>query len=165
MKETDLAWLAGLCDGEGSYGFIKSASQNGYVPVIQMSMTCQQTILRAGEIISQISGANTAAYTYQERLNHHRDAWYLRVRGGMMTVLKVCEALEPYTVTKLSQLQLLIRYIRHRANVCGVNESGQIRRTRIPFGDIEEQMWFEMRRLNARGKTEDNFEYRPASNQ
>lgn len=50
LKDTDVAWLAGLLEGEGSFGLYSSKGQKAY-GVIALEMTDLDVVRRAAELM------------------------------------------------------------------------------------------------------------------
>src|SRR5438445_13031106 len=75
---TEIAWLAGLWDGEGSVGvtFQRDTGRLVLVPQIQISMTHLPTIDRAIEVLGKI-GIPALRHTVQEKENHHKDSYHV----------------------------------------------------------------------------------------
>lgn len=124
--QTDLAWLAGFWDGEGSVGLIRNKATR--ILVAQLSHTELGSIRKILEILeaAEISGRG---YTYQERDPlKHRDAHYLRVTG-VANVLKLAELLLPYSVTKHRHWEIAIQWSKRRIEVAGgIDAKGHLRR-------------------------------------
>lgn len=74
MKETDLAWLAGLLEGEGSF-YLKT--KNGkHVPAIGLAMTDADIVERAGDLMG-----TRKAYTRPRRQPGWKDQTEIRITG------------------------------------------------------------------------------------
>src|SRR5687767_7254572 len=105
MKQTDLAWLAGFWDGEGSVGIVKSGTT--LILVAQLSHTELGTIKHILNLLEE-GTINGRGYTYQERdPKKHRDAHYVRVTG-MVGVMKLGKLLLPHAVTKKRHWEIAI---------------------------------------------------------
>ena len=124
-NETQLAWLAGLIDGEGSVG-ITSHSDSSLAAVVQVCMTHEPTIRRAIQIL-RTHGIPTAKYTYQEKKAHHKDAHHFRV-VRIADVKRLADLMMPFAVTKLEQWKIVSEFCSIRITERGLNPSGQVRR-------------------------------------
>ncbi len=144
----DVAWLAGLMDGEGSVGFVvESRRARSISPVVQLSMTCLPTVKRAGQIVDEITGRGTTAYSYRERNDRHKDSHYLRMRGGVTAILTLGRALVDDSTTKRKHWELVIEFCESRITLCGVDDSGRLRRgghKKVPYTQRELDIYKEM---------------------
>lgn len=133
LSDTDIAWLSGLWDGEGSVGSHR-ASPTNVGPKLQMSMTCERTIKRAIELLTAL-GATALGYTYQERKSHHKDAHYIRV-NRVVDILKIAKALQPYSVTKREQWGAVIEQCEIKLGRARVMPDGRLARGGAPATPI-----------------------------
>jgi hypothetical protein len=109
-SEVDVAWLAGLIDGEGSVGI----STKG-VPAIQIEMTHKPTTDRVVEICGTL-GISALQYGYRASnadKHRHKDSWHVHVTR-QRDVLVLASAITPYSVTKQDQLNLIASYVSSR---------------------------------------------------
>lgn len=74
MNEIELAWLAGLLEGEGSFGLTRYASGT-QAPQVQIRMSDLDVIERARVLI----GVNR--YSVEPRRSDHKTIYLVRVRG------------------------------------------------------------------------------------
>lgn len=148
---SDLAWLAGFWDGEGSIGLVQN--KNTKVLTCQLSSTCRFTIVEILSILER-HAINGRGYTYQERdPDKHKDAHYIRVTG-MGNVLKFAELLLPFAVTKKRHWEIAIEWSKSRiAKAGGLNEKGHLikRGIPIPYDEKELALFDELCSINRRG--------------
>jgi hypothetical protein len=83
VKIKDIAWLAGMLEGEGWFG----TYGNGAVPSIHVGMVDEDIIRRLAETF----GRNCSAHKRSAKNIKHKDAWYTYVHGAdaaaiMMTI-------------------------------------------------------------------------------
>lgn len=127
-RDVDLAWLAGLWDGEGSVGVAKSHSTGRLIliPQVQIHMTHQPTIERAVELLKGM-GIHAISYMAQEKQSHHRDSYHVAFRRTLLVKL-AAEMLMPYAVTKLPQWKLAHEICVLRIERQGITSTGNLRR-------------------------------------
>lgn len=119
-KATDLAWLAGIVDGEGSILITKNGhkgSFHGHNMVIQFHITntCANIISKSQEIINAL-GINCRIYSKDRKGS---DKWKpaFRIDISRFSQLKVLlTAIYPYLVSKHGQAELVLRFIERRIN-------------------------------------------------
>jgi hypothetical protein len=134
---TEVAWLAGLWDGEGSIGLgtqtartwrgerVEGIPKGSLVIRVQLSMTCERTILRAAEVISAI-GAKALGYSYREKKpDKHQDAFYLRV-NRLLDAQAMARAVEPFAVTKQEHWRVLLRFLALRLDQATIDQLGRV---------------------------------------
>src|ERR1700679_2626097 len=56
VSEIEIAWLAGLLEGEGNFGFNWNAIRSGKSPRIRISMTDEDILQRVADLIGRITG-------------------------------------------------------------------------------------------------------------
>lgn len=109
-RDIDLAWLAGLVDGEGCLLYVKhrpaklSAHNIRHVPTLIISMYSPEAIERASEII----GAKVVVSKYLLPKPHTR--WVVRAYGARLQAL--LEELLPYLTAKRQEAGLLLEGMR-----------------------------------------------------
>jgi hypothetical protein len=121
IKKTDLAWLAGLVDGEGSIGFYshkevlkRKYHVVRYRPTLHIANTDCLIINEAEHIVQSILSLKPLpkiTYKMQNKPRYHV-CFMIRVQDKS-NVLKVLEAIEPYLIGKKAQAQLLINMLKH----------------------------------------------------
>jgi hypothetical protein len=153
--DVELAWLAGLMDGEASIGI----GGNGNVCnscSVQLNMTHQPSILRAREVIDAI-GCRSCTYTYTEKKSHHRDAHLLTIRRRWDIRLLATEMIR-FSVTKHRQWELILEFVSSRLEGTVLDEQKRVIRGGSPgkwwkpFSEREYQLANLIREENRRGK-------------
>ena len=117
-KAVDLAWLAGIVDGEGSILITKNGHKGNYkghnmVVQFHITNTCGNIINKSQEIINSL-GINCRVYA---RDYQGANKWKVcfRIDISRFKQLKVLlEALLPYLVSKDGQAKLVLRFIDRR---------------------------------------------------
>lgn len=158
VKETELAWLAGWWDGEGSIGiFIQRQPQRnshfGLRTSIQASTCDEESVTQIGRIVKGL-GVQSFAYTYNEKHpERHRDAFYIRLHR-LTDILIVAPRLLPYAVTKKRQWELILEFAQSRMEGRAVDAKGNVKRggnTYWPYIRREVEIARELRVLNHLG--------------
>ncbi len=113
FTELDIAWLAGLVDGEGSLVvFHDKRANHGLLVHVTMNMVDKETIERVGAIFRELSGDRVPVREkrplsgFSRRLQHVVD---VSSKAGCLRTLL---ALRPYLVTKRLQAELIINILR-----------------------------------------------------
>lgn len=161
MKQTDIAWLAGLWDGEGSVGVTRLSRKDNVHQVwkiqIQIQMTHEPTIRRTVEIFNEL-GLSATVHSWMEKKAHHKDAYgYMVSRTGY--VLAAAQALLPYAVTKQEHWAAAEELCRLRIERQGLGKDGQLRRGGPegkwwkPYSDRELELIDRLVTLNRRGRS------------
>lgn len=125
MKSTDLAWLAGMMDGEGCVGLYEYTTTKGYeTRVIRGMVTVVNTHEPTMDKVAEIYDELGAVY-YRRKVEHPKNPTWknsftivVQNREGMTVVL---EAILPYLVTKKEQAELCLQYLR-RPKFSKINE-------------------------------------------
>lgn len=144
--EYDIAWLAGLWDGEGSVGSHR-ASPTNVGPKLQMSMTCKVTIDRAIDILRMI-GVTAFGYSYVEKKDHHKPAHYIRINRSQ-DILVVATRLVRYSVTKQDNWISIIEMCQIKLSRRRVMPDGRLARGGTPAAPITSREWELHGRLRA----------------
>lgn len=103
MKETDLAYLAGLLDGEGHFGLRKS--QTGFAVIIQVQMTDEAVLTWARNTFGGNLELNREATEKHERVIR----WTV---GGKEKVKPLLLALLPYLKVKKANAEVLYSFCK-----------------------------------------------------
>ncbi|MCZ7478935.1 hypothetical protein [Micromonospora sp. WMMC273] len=160
VLNTELAWLAGLWDGEGSVGINRNhrrgANSEGFnvFPQVQIQMTHFPTIDRVVDLIKSM-GCQVVSYHWAEKQAHHKRACGLRItRTGY--VLTMATALLPYSVTKVEQWTLVKEFCELRIARQGLGSHGQLKRGGrqgwwVPYSEREIELYNLIGRCNRRG--------------
>lgn len=125
---TDLAWAAGLIDGEGWVGIIKTHKKQRlgltmYIPTLSVGMTNE----RALKNLQRIFGVGTIS-TYQQLKLIHKRAFQWRVGG--YTSAQILKKIQPYLIIKKDQARFLLEFIyrKHKCTGSKVHQAEQTHR-------------------------------------
>lgn len=101
-KQTDMAYMAGLVDGEGSIGIMMTPRSQA-ITQLTIKMCCEDTI----EWVAQTFGGNIEHIA--SKVEGHSDCWRWRANGARAAEILV--AIEPYMVTKRYRACLFIEFV------------------------------------------------------
>ena len=130
MRDTDIAYLAGLFDGEGSIDFTKrkekkrSGTYNCRRVSMEISMTDQSVIRWVHEVL----GVGTVVKKPRKGLRKNGTKYLMqwRWRCTFRDAYYVCRVLWPYAHTKLPKIQQVIDHYSQEkiinGNVVSLNE-------------------------------------------
>lgn len=106
---SDLAWLAGFVDGEGSV-LIGMERKTGILkPQITIGNTVRENIERAKRIVQAVTGREIR-YVEVNASQGYRPCYSLRVKQ-LNDLRLLAEALEPLACGKRAQLRIMLRYV------------------------------------------------------
>ncbi len=118
LKEIELAWLAGLFDGEGCLFFAIRKDYPTHRSIrcdLRVCMAHHDTINRVADMFTAIIGNDNSVGLYTEK----RSDGKVRARPlrnctvhGRPPVLSVLETLRPYLITKALEADLALCYLR-----------------------------------------------------
>lgn len=100
---TDLAWCAGLFDGEGCICI--SLSTNGYRLSVRINMNHESALRR----VQQIMGAGTLRAQCLRPPRHQTWTWFI---GRRSEVERILATLLPYLVVKREEASIGLRFLR-----------------------------------------------------
>lgn len=128
-ENLELAWLAGIMDGEGTIGLnkVKKKTPKGYVvsPRIAVANTDKLMIDKVCEILKRY-GIKHNVSTYKDKNIKSAKLVYKLGICSFGNILSVCEKLLPFLVSKREKALLVVEYIKMRLKVlesCGINDS------------------------------------------
>jgi len=142
---TDLAWLAGFVDGEGTIGVYFIRQQGTYRPCFEVCSANGHAIERVVKIASQVG---VMLHVLQRPPNDRSKytTWYARTTRHA-GVEKILAALEPFLVVKAPHARLTLQFVRSRQEK-GVGGKGKTKW--IPFSDFEKRTAEEIQALNSK---------------
>lgn len=111
LSETELAYLAGLTDGEGCLTF--SDNGTGCIrPLYQIIMTDEAIVRWVGDIL----GVYTRQFAKHRALPHHKDQFKVRLTGERAVIF--LKLIHPYLRVKRPQAEVLIAWLdtKHMKN-------------------------------------------------
>ena len=150
LSETDKAWLAGFIDGEGYIGIVKGKKKAGpwnsdsliYHPWVIVTSTDTKVLEDIQLVVSTQKRASLS------RTAGQKAAYQVKITKFDDIVL-LLEAVLPYLRLKQKQAKLLIEFCKYRDSVKIVTGRGS--RGETSFGDVEENIYLQLRELNKRG--------------
>ena len=158
VRLDELAWLAGVIDGEGTInitkklGSKKRARKDGtrkmnYWVFLQVTNTNEQLILKVIEIMKKL---NANPYVWEKKdTDKWKKAYQLSLQR-MVKVKRVVEKINPYLIAKKRQAELVLKFIDSRLSKF---QKGKGKTN--PYTE-EEMKWInEIKRLNHRGNLRD----------
>ena len=145
QQVTDLAWLAGFVDGEGSIGVHFIRAQGTYRPCFEVCSVNGHAIERVVSIASSL-GVNLHIVQKLPSERSRYNVWIARTTQ-FAGVEKILASLEPYLTIKQPHARLTLRFVRSRQDK-GVGGRGKTRQ--IPYSDFEKRTVEEIQALNAK---------------
>jgi len=148
MQEVEMAYLAGLIDGEGTITLERSGNRRlngmmGLSPKVIVTDT-DRAIVDATMTIMRRLGVNP--YVKVQSPAKRKKACFWVTVSGLSKCKKVLEAVKPYLVGKLAQAQLVLDFVESRGNSQAAK--GQ------QYSEAELQILDKLRALNHRGVSE-----------
>lgn len=105
-----LAWLAGIWDGEGTFSIYYS--NNHYVGRLTLTNTSDSMI---NEIVKILDKSNIKGHLWYEepRTNKHKACWHVTI-NKLNNVKTAIELMMPYLVNKKPNAEILLRFVLSR---------------------------------------------------
>jgi hypothetical protein len=152
IRDSELAWLSGFWDGEGSIGL--SRLRNYYRANLQLSTTDLPTVEYLLDLLGRM-GVTNRGYTYQERdPERHQDAHYIRI-SNLSNIAKMGRLVVPFAITKRRHWILMLEWIDSRTLAAGgLDSKGNVKRGgrhRTGYSSREMEIISELSALNRRG--------------
>ena len=145
-QTTDLAYMAGIVDGEGCFyiGLIPKKSGDGYVTahyrgLLKIDNTCHDLIDWLDAVFSGTASAVTRT-TSSRKFEREVFSWV--ATGDRL--LDVCEQILPYLVIKKRQCEIMIKFRKSYTEQLGSHKLSQ------ESLDIRQACFEEVRKLNSR---------------
>lgn len=146
IKDTDLAWLAGFLDGEGTIGISRCNNKmqpHPYLrPHLQAPNTDRRLIEHMGRIIEGVTG-KTQSITRPPMPAGQKTMYRLRV-GTQWELAILIPLLLPYVVSKKRQSQLVLEFCQRKLGRNGGHRWYE-------FKEQDEAAYLECLALNKRG--------------
>lgn len=112
VTDIELAWLAGLWDGEGSITVFTHTEKGGKTklcPTLCVVNTNETIIAEAARLLDKL-GTSFSVFTRTPQKREHKPAIQLATRN-MRYIQIVLEAMLPFLIGKKAQAQLVLRYV------------------------------------------------------
>lgn len=148
-KDTDLAWLAGFLDGEGTIGISRTNAKACKTPYLRPHLQAPNTDHRAIDemvrIISEVTGKRPSVCVSNKGDARWKRAWRVKV-STQWELLLLLPALLPHLRLKKRQAELALEFCKRKA----ARAANQNYRW-YEFKDQDEAGYQECLALNARG--------------
>lgn len=116
MKDTDLAWLAGIWDGEGTITVFSNTEKSGQKkikPLCVVVNTDIQIISKIQEILLSLD-CNFVITERKKEKKHHSLCWSIST-GNMLYIDRLLTAISPYLFgIKRAKADIVLRYVKQR---------------------------------------------------
>lgn len=147
MNKTDLAWAAGIIDGEGCIYIArhKKGGANGlltdsYHVAIKVTMCHEPTVLRMRKIFGKVGSSHRISHAKEGHNTAY--SWLAQAKIAKDVLLKV----KPYLFTKKKESEVALKFM-NRPRWYG----GQFRGPKSKkYQEMEYKLWDKMRRLKSR---------------
>ena len=146
-RPEDLAYIAGILDGEGYIGLVKHIEKRSkretiyYDPVVNVSMTNKLAI----DFINSLFEGNIWFSDKGEKTN--RKGIFEWVAKGQKRTKEILEAVLPFLKVKKEQAVTLLRFIERREKI-----SHKIKWGETSYTKEDNKYYNEIRKLNHRGR-------------
>lgn len=139
VTDLELAWLAGLWDGEGSITIFKHLERGGVRKLCPTVLVVNTDIKIINESKRILDALGTSFHLFERKSKNpkHKTSYQLSTRNTKY-IDKVLTAIEPYLIGKKEQAQLVIGYVRKRFYQFKIDEQ-------------DEQTQIQVQALNKRG--------------
>jgi len=146
-KEVDLAYIAGLIDGEGYVGLVKQIEKRrSRISVYYEPKVCIAMCDKVG--IDFIANKFSCNIWYKEMQNERwRNQWHLRIKGRKR-LKEFLLAIYPYLHVKRRQAELMLEFINLR------EKAKQPKWGETSYTIKEHEMYLDFRELNKKGPRE-----------
>lgn len=142
MRETDIAWLAGLLDGEGCFYIRKSTRKHTTVRVdcfVQLVMTDRATIEYAAPFMRELSKDPCTVRPRKaalDRRGYNSRLQWVCATSSKEGALYLSQALAPYLFTKRLESHLCVAFLKRATT------SGKYRATELDhrIADLAQQL-------------------------
>jgi hypothetical protein len=148
--DTDLAWMAGLIDGEGA---IQIAKDYGTAVSVEM---CEESGVRRCKEICDALKIHVEFYGLRKRRrrsrSNHRRGWLFKIarHSGVKAIL---EAVAPYLVVKKERAELMLEYVNRRIRIGHRTTHSVVHGRFLKTFTEEDRIFYEkMKKLNRRGE-------------
>ena len=112
VSATDVAWVSGIIDGEGSIGVWNYRTNSGAQakrPYLAITMTCEKTMIRVRDLL----GPGLKLYSPKLAKTHYKEQWRFAVANRK--VLAICKLIHPYSTTKRDAIEAVFQYYSPKA--------------------------------------------------
>lgn len=144
LKDTELAWLAGFWDGEGTISLYNSPCK-GRNRIQQNMSVCNTHVPTMERVMRLLKTLGVTYYVHDAGGNEkHKPRTIVEIRR-LVSVHTLALAIQPYLFTKSEQCALLLRFVTRRV------ESDV---KRMGYNDEDYYLYNALRQLNKKGYKE-----------
>ena len=156
VRPDELAWLAGIIDGEGTINIISKPGsrkrkdgtrKRNYWTFLQIVNTNEILVLKVIEIMKKL---NANPYVWEKQATDKWKKAYQLSLQRMSKVKRVLEKIFPYLIAKRRQAEITLNFINSR-----LSKFQKGRGKCNPYTEEEMEWINEIRRLNHRGNLRD----------
>lgn len=166
VREADLAYLAGLWDGEGTFGMqskLNTASKVAYSAYVSIANTNRKLIVRVQDILSAMKIKTTVRD--RQRGNNSKVITEIAISKSEGKKLLI-ESLIPFVIGKQNVANVILEFLKRRdevekTQICERSELGRITKGKklYTFSDVDTGIYKQVQELNKRGSNK--FDYEP----
>lgn len=151
--QLELAWLAGIVDGEGSFTMSYSKNKKAFTPKIAIANTDEKIISKAVTILDTIE---CFMYVNNKTQGHlgKKPVWYIQIER-FKNIRKFLEYMLPYLIGKKAQGELMLRFVNLRIPKLSYSRNPRVDQYK-GYTEEETKVALECRALNARGASTTN---------
>ena len=151
-KETDLAYLAGLIDGEGTVTLEKHGrrrkgnNEMGISPIVLVANTDYTLIQHTVNLFRKLGVNPYVKSQNPKKKNRRKKTCYWVTCKGLNKCKRILIPLLPYLVGKQAQARLILEWIESRGDTNVAKGK--------PYSDYDFQIWDKVKSINHRGVTD-----------
>lgn len=153
VTSEQLAWLAGIWDGEGSFLIEPLHKGTHYSGAITMTNSSTKMLQQVITILDNL-GITGHLYLEKMRSKKHKCCYHITIRNNAM-VKKFILVVLPYLVAKSEHAGILLKYIDSRAKykrVVGRDSRGRLTGVKSQgYSEEEIKYYWQLKKLNAFG--------------
>jgi hypothetical protein len=112
VTSQQLAWMAGIWDGEGTFCISTQHDKTHFAAAIQLTNSSSEMI---NEVVKIINHYGITGHIYLEplRVHKHKQCYHLKV-SRLETMKKMTQLMLPYLIAKKAQAEIFLRFIESR---------------------------------------------------
>jgi hypothetical protein len=156
-----LAWMAGIWDGEGSFVISYYSDRQSFAAAVQLTNSSPEMINEVVKIIN-IHGITGHLYLEPLRTKKHKRCYHLKI-SRFENMIKITKLMFPYLIAKKAQAEIFIRFVesrmKHKKQVNQDPVTGRLLGVkRTGYTDEEKSLIEQLKLLNKTGIKEDTSE-------
>ena len=139
ISQTELAYLAGFIDGEGTITLNYRRDRDSFQPLISITNTDKMIIewlanIFSGGGITEYNSTHTHSFKYE-----NRKTLYVYQLGRQSEIVKLLESILPYLKVKKKRAELLLIYCKEHVPYSGEKRA------------VDKEIYEDIKELNRRG--------------